>query len=80
MSYNDLSGGFLNMATISKLLNEGLYEMSPLEAFEVFDKASRMLLKISGNEFIEKWNSGYFEPDPDDQPGVMEVASLMHSF
>ena len=68
------------MSTSMRLLEEGLHEMSAEEAFDVFDKASRMLLKMSGSEFLEKWNGGYFSPDPDSIPGVMEVASLMHSF
>ena len=67
------------MATRATSLTEKLHEISTTEAADVFDNAARKLLGISGAEFIEKWNTGYFGPDPDALPGVMEVASLMPS-
>jgi hypothetical protein len=67
------------MATAAKPLRDTLHEMTASEVAEIFDIAARRLLRMSGKEFVEKWNSGYFGPDPDTQPGVMEVASLMPS-
>lgn len=53
--------------------------MSTEEAFDVFDKAARRFLKMSGKEFLDKWNNGFFT-DPDSIPGVMEVASLIPGY
>jgi hypothetical protein len=54
-------------------------ELTPTEWFDIFDRASKRLLGISGADFIAKWEKGEFGPDPDDRPGVMEVAGLMPS-
>jgi len=45
-------------------------------ACAVLDSAARYFLGLSGEEFMEKWQSGYYA-DPDSIPGVMEVASLI---
>jgi hypothetical protein len=54
-------------------------EMSTEEFKALFDRTARARLGMSGIEFVEKWESGYFDPDPDSIPGVMEVAFLMLS-
>lgn len=57
--------------------SSAIQEMTALEFDAVFDRAARKLLGISGKEFISRWNSGDFGSDPDNTPGVMEVAALM---
>ena len=57
--------------------SSGIREMNALEFNAVFDRAARTLSGISGEEFISRWNSGDFGSDPDNTPGVMEVAALM---
>ncbi|MGH3087361.1 MAG: hypothetical protein ACRDSJ_08590 [Rubrobacteraceae bacterium] len=46
----------------------------------MLDRQTRKHLGISAGEFIERWDSGYYD-DPDDRtkngPGVMYVASLL---
>jgi hypothetical protein len=57
----------------------GIREMTASELNSAFERAAQVLLGISGDEFISKWNSGGFGSDPDSLPGVMEVAALMPS-
>jgi hypothetical protein len=72
-----LAGEVDGMASTAKLHNNSVHEMTALESNLVFDRAARQLLEMSGEEFIQKWNSGYFGTDPDATPFVMEVAALM---
>ncbi len=45
--------------------------------YEIFDSAALYFVKMSGEQFLEAWNSGPFhDPDPDLHPGVIEVASI----
>lgn len=47
------------------------------EAYEVFDSTARYFVGMSAEEFIEAWNAGRFhDPDPDNHPGVIEIASV----
>jgi hypothetical protein len=41
-----------------------------------FDNAARFYLGISGEEFVERWDSGYYDEDPD-QPDVVDVVMLL---
>jgi hypothetical protein len=50
--------------------------MTDAEAWETFDQAARGYLKISGVEFLRKWDAGKYL-DPDTQEGVMSVAMLI---
>ena len=50
-------------------------ELSDEQSWELFDGAARHYLDISGEEFLERWESGYYE-DPD-QPGIMSVVMLL---
>ena len=51
-------------------------ELSPEEAWDLFDRASRRELHISGREFLQQWDAGAFRDDPD-QPGLMGVVMLI---
>ena len=55
--------------------NGHIRELSEEQAWELFDKAARYYLDISGDEFLERWDSGYYE-DPD-QPEIMSVVVLL---
>lgn len=52
-----------------------IHEISPTEAREIFDSAAQYYLKMSGEEFLKRWEAGKFEEL--DQPDVMHVAVLM---
>ncbi len=51
-------------------------ELSDEQSWGLFDRASRHYLHLSGEEFLERWESGYYE-DPDAEPGVMSVVMLL---
>lgn len=55
-------------------------ELSPEEGRKMFDCAARRKLGISGEEFICRWDAGYYD-DPDDRtknpPEVMELGMLI---
>lgn len=44
--------------------------------WRIFDDDARRYLKMSGKEFLKKWDNGEF-PDPDAEEGVMSVAMLI---
>lgn len=52
-------------------------ELSRDEAWKVFDAAARRYLHISGDDFVRNWERHAYDPDPDDHPGVMQVAVLL---
>lgn len=56
--------------------NGHIKELSTKEGRELFDKATRYYLGISGKEFIERLDAGEFE-DPDEDPDVAEVLALV---
>lgn len=47
------------------------------EAWLMFDREARKKTGMTGKAFLEWWNRGEFEKDPDDIPGVMDVAMLL---
>ena len=49
--------------------------LTPEEAWETFDEAAHYYLQISGQEFIEAWEAGQFDDDPD-RSAVVLVAML----
>lgn len=57
-------------------LEEYYHEATPEEGYEILDEQARRYLNMSGEEFLEKWDSGYFA-DKQDEPGVMHVAFLI---
>ncbi len=40
------------------------------------ENAARFYLGITGEEFIERWDSGYYDEEPD-HPDVVDVAMLL---
>ena len=50
-------------------------ELDAAQSWELFDNAAQHYLGISGEEFLDRWDSGYYE-DPD-QPEVMSVVMLL---
>lgn len=55
-------------------INErGIHEMTLEEGQEMFDKAARRLMNMSGDEFVRAWEAGEF----DDQPERPEVIRLV---
>jgi hypothetical protein len=55
-------------------------ELTDEEARDLFDRNARYYLGISGEEFLRRWDAGFYD-DPDDRskhgPEVMEVAMLI---
>jgi len=52
-----------------------IHFLTPEEAWETFDDAAQYYLHLSGREFIEAWEAGKFDDDPD-RPAVVRVAML----
>ena len=46
------------------------------EAAALFEHMAQHYLGISGDEFVERWDSGYYSEDPD-RPGIMDMAMLI---
>ena len=63
------------MATIRRDSVE-VKELSEAEAWEVVDAAAQRELGMSAGEFIEAWEAGRFDEDPD-RPEVMHVVMLL---
>ncbi len=51
-------------------------ELSREESRELFDQQAERYLGMSGEAFVEAWDSNAFK-DPDDSPEVMRVAMLL---
>lgn len=68
------------MAERAETTENQIYELSEEEGRELFDRAVRHHLGISGEEFMRRWDAGYYD-DPDDRtknpPEVMELGMLM---
>jgi hypothetical protein len=56
--------------------NDNVQDLTDEEGRTLFDNASRFYLGISGDEFVGRWESGYYDEDPD-QPDVVDVAMLL---
>ena len=59
------------------LENGSIPELSPEEGWALLDAHARETLGISAAEFARKWDAGEFGDDPDDNPHVMLLASLL---
>jgi hypothetical protein len=64
------------MATRTKVTNEHIRELTREEGRALLDREARRYLGMSGDEFIEAWESGKFADNPD-QSDVMYVALLL---
>lgn len=60
--------------------NSQIRDLTPEEGRELFGRAARYYLDMSGEEFVRKWDAGEFD-DPDDRtknsPEVMNVVMLL---
>lgn len=64
------------MASLASASNN---ESTP-EAIEdraIFERAARRYLQMSTEEFVEKWNSGFFEQHPELAHKAADVALLL---
>ena len=68
--------GLNAMAMTTEESEVEIREVSPEEAWEIFDQAAQYYLKMSGRDFLDRWDSGQFG-DPDDQPDIMPVVALL---
>jgi len=68
------------MAERAEPAGNQIRELSREEGREMFVRVARRKLGISGEEFIRRWEAGYYD-DPDDRsknpPEVMELGMLM---
>jgi hypothetical protein len=51
-------------------------ELTHEEGVALFDRVARQRLGMSGNEFIQAWETGFFDDNPD-RPEVMYVAMFL---
>ena len=56
--------------------NGSIQALTDEEGRTLFDNAARFSLGISGEEFVERWDSGYYDEDPD-RPDVVDVTMLL---
>jgi hypothetical protein len=56
--------------------NGSVRDLTEEEDRALFDNAARFYLGISGEEFVERWDSGYYDEDPD-HPDVVDVVMLL---
>ena len=56
--------------------NGSIQDLTDEEDRVLFDNAARFYLRFSGEEFVERWDSGYYDEDPD-RPDVVDVAMLL---
>jgi hypothetical protein len=66
----------LIMATDSPTTNGHVRELSREEGFALLEREAQRYLHMSAEQFIQAWESGAFDDDPD-RPDVMYVALLL---
>jgi hypothetical protein len=64
------------MATVPPVTTNGHIDLTEEEAHALFDREAHRRLGMSGQDFIDAWESGKFDDDPD-QPAVMYMAMLL---
>lgn len=65
------------MGTVTDEMDtETLVEMTPEEKREFFDEQAQIRLGMSGEEFLGKYEAGYW-PDLDAEPHLMYMAMLL---
>jgi hypothetical protein len=52
-----------------------IHIMTPQEAWERFDRAAQRNLRMGGQEFLDAWDAGRFDDDPD-RPELMRTIML----
>lgn len=64
------------MATTVQSTNGQIRELTHEEGLALLDREARRYLHMSAEEFLQAWDAGKFDDDPD-QPGIMHVAMLL---
>ena len=64
------------MAAKATATNGQVHYLTPEEGRALFDRQAHRYLKMSGDEFIRRWDAGEFDDNPD-RPEVMRVAMLL---
>jgi hypothetical protein len=64
------------MATAPQSSNGHIRELTREEGLALLDQAARRYLDMSADAFIQAWEAGEFDDDPD-RPDVMYVAMLL---
>jgi hypothetical protein len=52
-----------------------IHIMTPQEAWERFDRAAQRNIRMGGQQFLEAWDAGTFDDDPD-RPELMRTIML----
>ncbi len=52
-------------------------EVSGAESFEVFNNIVRRELGLSGNDFLTRYDAGFYDVDPDSVPGLSAVLTAL---
>ena len=52
-------------------------EYTDTEWAAIVDRAARYHLGVSGDVFLQRLESGVYDDDPDERPGVMAVLALV---
>ncbi len=69
------NGRVETVAPLAKEPDVRIRELTAEEGRELFDRAARFHLDMSGEEFLKAWDAGKFK-DPDQQGG-MEIIMLL---
>lgn len=64
------------MAMPAEVPEVTIHKVSAEEGRAILDRAAQHYLGMSAEEFIEAWNGGKFDDNPD-RPEVMRVAMLL---
>ena len=64
------------MALVPPITTNGHIDLTREEAYALLDREAHRYLNMSAKEFIDAWEAGKFDEDPD-QPDVMYVAMLL---
>ena len=64
------------MGTTAETTNGHVRELTREEGIALLDQAAQHYLHMSGQAFLEAWQTGQFNDDPD-RPDVMYVAMLL---
>jgi len=64
------------MAAVPPVTTNGHIDLTQEEAYALLDREARRYLHMRAQEFIDAWEAGKFDEDPD-QPDVMYVAMLL---